>query len=364
MLPFGCEPRCTACGHRSLSLSDSLNQKQNFLRRTLAPWSDRIEEVVSVDARHRLGYRDKVSLAAHFSEDGWIFGMLRRDEVIPIPNCPVHSENVKRSIAMLAEHLPPYGDFPLHRIVISGKQLTMVLKSSSLPSGSFNPLFTRLLTGTGIEGIWFHLFPSAGRKIFGKGGWHLLAGKPTSLDENGLVYGPAAFRQLIPSLARLALDTASAYLRPSRDSILADLYCGTGSGLKLWTAAGASVIGVELSLQAVKLASLNAPEAKLLAGTCTQRIPQLNAWNLSFADNYHRLLYVNPPRTGLEPGLTAWIGHHYQPERMAYLSCSQGTLKRDLIQLSDLSYVVERIQPFDFFPFTRQVECLVLLKRS
>ncbi len=364
MLPPGCEPRCNACGHRSLSLSESLNQKHSYLRTTLSPWADRLAEVLSVDAWQRLGYRDKVSLAALFSKGAWSFGMLQRDEVIPIPDCPVHSANVNKVVWLLAENLPPYADFPLHRVMISGKQLTLILKSSCLPAVKFSSFLSEQLAVNGIQGVWLHLFPSSGRKVFGKGGWHLLAGNPTSTDESGLIYGPAAFQQLIPSLARQALDTASAYLRPSVDSILADLYCGTGSGLKLWTAAGASVIGVELSQKAMKLASLNAPEAKLLVGTCTQRIPQLNAWNSSFHDNLHRLLYVNPPRTGLEPDITTWIGCHYQPERIAYLSCSQGTLKRDLLQLAAFSYVVEKIQPYDFFPLTRQVECLVLLKRA
>lgn len=363
MLPFGCEPRCTACGHRSLSMTESLDQKHSFLLKTLAPWADRIGEAEGVEAWQRLGYRDKVSLAALYSEDGWKFGMLQRDEVIPIPDCPVHTSVVNRVFRLLAKYLPQYSEFPLHRVVISGKQLTLILKSSGLPSVRFSPFLSDQLAEAGIEGIWLHLFPSAGRKVFGKGGWHLLAGNPTSADENGLIYGPAAFRQLIPSLARQALNTASGYLKPSVNSVLADLYCGTGSGLKLWTAAGASAIGVELSIQAVKLASLNAPEAKILAGTCTQRIPQINAWNSLFSESYRRLLYVNPPRTGLEPSLTSWIGEDFKPERMAYLSCSQGTLKRDLIQLTGLSYEVEKIQPYDFFPLTRQVECLVLLKR-
>jgi 23S rRNA (uracil1939-C5)-methyltransferase len=48
---------------------------------------------------------------------------------------------------------------------------------------------------------------------------------------------------------------------------------------------------------------------------------------------------------------------------MAYLSCSAGTLNRDLSILCSTGYLVERIIPFDFFPQTIHVESLVLLSR-
>ncbi len=46
-----------------------------------------------------------------------------------------------------------------------------------------------------------------------------------------------------------------------------------------------------------------------------------------------------------------------------YLSCSAGTLKRDLEKLQKV-LDVESIFPYDFFPGTRHVETLVLLKEK
>ncbi len=62
------------------------------------------------------------------------------------------------------------------------------------------------------------------------------------------------------------------------------------------------------------------------------------------------LLYVNPPRTGLEPEVRQWITAIARPRRMAYLSCSNGTPGRDLAQLCGAGYPVECIQPYDFSP--------------
>ena len=57
------------------------------------------------------------------------------------------------------------------------------------------------------------------------------------------------------------------------------------------------------------------------------------------------------------------LHHVARPERIAYLSCSAGTLSRNLAVLTESGYGVERITPYDFFPGTRHVETLVSLRR-
>jgi hypothetical protein len=48
---------------------------------------------------------------------------------------------------------------------------------------------------------------------------------------------------------------------------------------------------------------------------------------------------------------------------MAYLSCSAGTLARDLGTFEAAGYSIDRIVPYDFFPLTHHVEALALLER-
>jgi tRNA/tmRNA/rRNA uracil-C5-methylase (TrmA/RlmC/RlmD family) len=176
-----------------------------------------------------------------------------------------------------------------------------------------------------------------------------------------LEYGPTAFQQLIPALYRQALDAAEDFLTPGPDDHIADLYCGIGASLARWTRRGARVIGVELGGEAVECASRNAPAATVLRGKCADRIPQLRAWMLTTGT---RLLYLNPPRTGLEPAVLAWTTDEYRPERLAYLSCSAGTLSRDLVALAAAGYNVKMLIPYDFFPQTHHVETLALLRRN
>lgn len=291
-------------------------------------------------------------------------GLMARKELIAIPHCPIHSKRVRETARLLAQVLPPGPLFPMVFYVQAGAQVTLVLKTTQLPNLDWlNREFQGGLRDAGIEGLWLHLYPSAGRRLFTKNGWRLLWGRPRSLDGNRLIYGPAAFQQLIPALYRQALDQAERFLAPSGDDSVIDLYCGLGTSLMRWVRPGARTVGVELGGEALECARQNVPDALVLRGACEARIPQLDEW-VGQESTGQRLLYVNPPRTGLEPGVLNWVRDTLRPVRMAYLSCSAGTLRRDLDSLTGFGYRVERIIPYDFFPQTYHVETLVLLRRA
>lgn len=358
-LPVGCESRCPGCAHRTWSAAASEAQKMDWLRRQLAPWADRLQPVRAVAEDARWSYRRKVCLSAVWDETaGWRFGLWRRDELIPIPDCPVHAESVRLLVRWLMRALPPGSLFPLAFFVQSGAQATLIPKTHRMPPLDWLDKAGEL-AASGLEGLWLHLHPAAGRRLFARNGWHLLWGQPRSRDAFGLVYGPTAFQQLIPDLYRQALDTAESFLAPQPGDSIADLYCGIGASLTRWTARGARAIGVELGGEAVECARLNAPNAEILRGKCADRIPQLRDWTPATGT---RLLYVNPPRTGLEPSVLAWAAEAFRPVRLAYLSCSAGTLSRDLRALATAGYAVETLVPYDFFPQTHHVETLALLR--
>ena len=80
----------------------SVAQKQGYLQRVLANWGPVLQPVRSVGEDRRFGYRDRVTLNARWDAlAGWRFGMMRRDELIPIHDCPVHSARVNRLVALL-----------------------------------------------------------------------------------------------------------------------------------------------------------------------------------------------------------------------------------------------------------------------
>jgi tRNA/tmRNA/rRNA uracil-C5-methylase (TrmA/RlmC/RlmD family) len=134
--------------------------------------------------------------------------------------------------------------------------------------------------------------------------------------------------------------------------------------MKWWAGAGASVVGIESSAEAIGCAARNVPEALVLRGQCHTRIKQIDKIinENNFSDK-RRLLYLNPPRTGLGEIVTDWILNEYRPGRIAYLSCSAGTLAKDLNKLTSEEYTVKKIIPYDFFPNTHHVETLVLIQK-
>jgi tRNA/tmRNA/rRNA uracil-C5-methylase (TrmA/RlmC/RlmD family) len=196
--------------------------------------------------------------------------------------------------------------------------------------------------------------------LFARSGWRQLWGAPQSRDPHGLLHGPTAFMQAFPRLHRESLLAAREYLAPGAGTAVLDLYCGLGSTLREWTSAGSPSLGVELSGEAVKFAALNAPDATVLRGTCVQRLPQIRAWWSERAAAH--VAYVNPPRSGLEDEVTAALAQALRPARVAYLSCSAGTLARDLELFEEAGYTLDRILPYDFFPLTHHVEALALLE--
>ena len=80
------------------------------------------------------------------------------------------------------------------------------------------------------------------------------------------------------------------------------------------------------------------------------------------ADEYD-VIVMDPPRAGLSRQCTESLNRIKVP-RMLYLSCNPSSLARDLNRLCATHYHVRRVQAFDMFPQTAQIETLVELVRA
>lgn len=364
MLPKGCVLECKGCKHREWMMEESLNQKYNFLSSKLSTWADVLEPVVSVTDEQRWGYRRKTSLNARWDESGWHFGMMSRDELIEIPDCPLHKADINNILRLLRKCLPKGLEFPLAYYVQSSAQVVLIIKSKNKVSTSWlNENVINELKSYGVDGFWLHYNPSAGRRLFEKTKWELLFGEKRSVDTNGLFYGPGAFQQLIPSLYNQSLDVAMNFFSDAINHSVVDLYSGTGTSMNRWCRNGSNVIGVEVGAESIECAKLNVPNATILRGACRLRVPQIKEWVIQQRDICSGVyLYANPPRTGIEEEVLDWIIKEGKPNKIAYLSCSAGTLSKNLMVLTNNGYRVNRLVPYDFFPQTIHVECLALLE--
>jgi 23S rRNA (uracil1939-C5)-methyltransferase len=357
---------CIGCRYKNISYQEGIENKFKYLQKTLKNWEHLIAPVRHVEQQDSLNYRNKITLSAHWdSSNVWKIGLWKKEELIPIPDCPIQSHETNTFIADLISVLPPYSEFPLAYIHQIGKQITLILKSKKRPDIGF--LKTAMDTKSkkySLEGLWLHLNPSAGRRLFEKVNWELIWGQELSQNQFGLYYGPATFQQLIPSLYADSLEQSIEFFKPDNKSLIIDLYCGTGNSLRVWRKATTILIGVELSGEAVKCAKTNIPEAIILRGKCEERIPQMNDIIRNLTAETKVFLYANPPRTGLEAKITEWIVTECNAKKIAYLSCSAGTLKRDLEIFERNGYNIASIIPYDFFPYTHHVETLCLIEKK
>ena len=145
-------------------------------------------------------------------------------------------------------------------------------------------------------------------------------------------------------------------------SHLIDAYCG--SGLFSLTSAHLfeSVIGIEVSELSVQYASINASinnieNATFVLGDAASLFSQINS------NGNRSAVVIDPPRKGASVEFLHQL-LDFQPARIVYVSCNPATQMRDLNTLTQGGYAIEEIQPFDLFPQTKHLECVITLAKS
>ncbi len=142
-----------------------------------------------------------------------------------------------------------------------------------------------------------------------------------------------------------------------------DLYCGAG-GIGLSVASQVRrVVGFEVMAAALTDAAANCrlnglDNCRFLAGDLKERLLEVKK---SGSHPLPDLVITDPPRSGMHPQVVQALKELF-PRRIIYVSCNPATLARDLALLK-AGYEVSSIQPFDFFPHTPHIECLVSLEK-
>ncbi len=142
---------------------------------------------------------------------------------------------------------------------------------------------------------------------------------------------------------------------------LVDAYCG--SGLFALTAAPAfeRVAGIELSASSIAFAKENAAangiaNASFQAGDASAIFQGLT---FPAADT---AVIIDPPRKGCDAAFLTQL-FAFGPRAVVYVSCDPATQMRDLKEFLAAGYALTAVQPFDLFPQTRHLECVITLRR-
>jgi len=151
----------------------------------------------------------------------------------------------------------------------------------------------------------------------------------------------------------------------SKDAVVYDLYCGTGT-LGLCIAKYVKqVVSVEISpestLDARANATLNNINNIIVITSAVRHI--LSSEDHGVPLPKPDVVLIDPPRPGLDPkALEVLID--LKPEKIVYVSCNPATQVDNIEQLVSSGYRLDSIQPVDQFPQTVHVENIVLLVRK
>lgn len=162
--------------------------------------------------------------------------------------------------------------------------------------------------------------------------------------------------------AEVLYETVREYIGElsKQEKIVFDLYSGTGTIAQLMAPVAKKVIGVEIVEEAVEAARKNAAlngisNCEFLAGDVLKVLDDIA--------EKPDMIILDPPRDGIHPKALPKI-IAYGVDRIVYISCKPTSLVRDLEVFIENGYEVEKAVAVDQFPWTANVETVVLLSKN
>lgn len=142
---------------------------------------------------------------------------------------------------------------------------------------------------------------------------------------------------------------------------LVDAYCGSGLFALSLASNFEKVLGVEVSETSADWARSNArcnniEHASFVAASAETIFEQVD-----FPADETAVI-IDPPRKGCDIAFLNQL-FAFAPKRVVYVSCNPSTQIRDLAEFDKAGYKVVEVQPFDLFPQTKHLECVVSLEK-
>jgi len=164
------------------------------------------------------------------------------------------------------------------------------------------------------------------------------------------------------------LEWAISATRNAQGDLL-ELYCGNGNFSLALARNFTRVLATEIAKPSVAAAQFNIAAngidnvriIRMSAEEFTQAMDGVREFarlkEIDLTDYRCETIFVDPPRSGLDDATVRLVQAY---SRILYISCNPESLCRNLAALSE-SHSIERLALFDQFPYTRHMECGVLL---
>jgi 23S rRNA (uracil1939-C5)-methyltransferase len=376
-------PHCIGCRLSHVPYPEQLLKKREIVTGALAAYPSLVRtDVPSVMAApHRLGYRSRIKLVVRSTRGEIATGLYvpGTHRVIDISSCPVHPRPVNQVLQYLKKKILELGIEPYDERNDSGQlryldfrysfgqrelSVTLVTRHRDFPQGG---ALARSLSRkfSFINGVIQNVNQERSNVIWGDH-YRTISGRDTLLEQVGpltLGFPAGVFSQANPSTAKRLYDMVVEMAALKSIETVLDLYCGVGP-ISLYLSGSARLVwGIDDSALSIDTAKQNArrngiSNCRFFEGDAAEKLAEAKK-TLGEID----LIVLNPPRKGVQPAaMEATLA--VRAPKLIYVSCNPNSLARDLDKLVGQHYRVRRLQPFDMFPQTEQVETVVLLEKS
>jgi tRNA/tmRNA/rRNA uracil-C5-methylase (TrmA/RlmC/RlmD family) len=302
--------------------------------------------------------------------------------IVPIPECLVLAEPVRRAMGAVAHHvldleLPPYDPTTDQGVVrairIRGSRTTgdvVVTIVAGRRTSKLAELAARLVQeAAGIVGVGLHLNDDEGGELFARDEDDAVRITPlegrTWLEERLLDVTtrlqPADAFPANPAAAELLWGAALDRLDLGPGVPFVDVGCGVG-GLTLPASRRTGwALGLEevraVADQAKDAARSQGLHAEFLVGPLAEQLPAAGRR----LPGPGAVVALHAPDDGVDPEIVDGI-LALRPSRIALVSCNPRTLARDLARFRQRGSTLGPVVPFDMFPNTAHVACVALIE--
>lgn len=345
---------CGGCPLMALGQGAQLAWKKGHVERALAgavdPGSLDVEVIPSPDA---YGYRTRARLTFLRTKKGLVLGYHAASsrEVVDITACAVLAPPLQEALALVRRHMAGLAGRGEARLALgAGGRAVVQLACDALQAPEVYRALEALAAEPALAGVSLTI-ESGAPVTHGEV-------RQQAVDAQGKpVWGPPfGFAQANDRLNQ-ALVAHVLALADAADRKVLELYAGHGNFTLGLAASAREVVAVESDRAAAETCRQNALER----GLGNVRVRAEDAGKVASERATYDVVVLDPPRAGAKdalPGIAA-----AKPERIVYVSCDPGTLRRDLGLLLGLGYRVTHARGFDMFPHTPHVETVVRLER-
>ena len=371
--------KCGGCDYQGISYAEQLKKKEDNIKSLLKPFV-KVQPIVGMDDPYN--YRHKVHAVFDCVAKGKIVaGVYKKNshEVVDIERCQIEVEEADVIIRDIKELLKSFRiktydedtGYGLLRHVLVRKgyatgeiMVVLVLASPILPSKN-NFVKAIRKNHPNISTVVINVNDRKTSMVLG--------------ERNIVVYGkgfiedklcgctfrisPNSFYQVNPKQTENLYAKAIEYAQLTGKEKIIDAYCGTGTIGIIASKYAKEVLGVELNKDAIKDAITNAKRNEVKNIRFIH--DDAGKYMVSMAEKNESadVVIMDPPRSGSDEAFLSSVVK-LAPKKVVYVSCNPETLARDLKYLTKKGYRVVEATPYDMFPMTSHIECVVSLKKG